>query len=152
MLPIKNILVPTDFSEPSGEGFRQACALAEHFGAVLFVVHVNEPVPTIPAGHGAVVFDVADYQNEMEQYAKTRMQEIVSAAEYSSITMTPLMRRGKVAEEITAAAEDHDVDMIVMATHGYSGWKKLLLGSVTEKVVRMASVPVLTINAPSETA
>lgn len=149
MLPIKNILVPTDFSEPAGEGFRQACELAEHFAAVLFVVHVNEPVPTIAAGHGAAVFDVADYHNEMAQYAKTRMQEIITAAEYSSITMTPLMPRGRVAEEITAAAEDHDVDLIVMATHGYSGWKKLLLGSVTEKVVRMASVPVLTINAPS---
>lgn len=152
MLPIKKILAPTDFSEPAAEGFRKALELAEHFGAVLCVLHVNDPVPTIPAGHSTVVFHVRDYQNEMERSAKTRMQELIAAAEHTAVTMTPLVRRGKVAEEIAGAAEGHDVDLIVMATHGYSGWKKLLLGSVTEKVVRMASVPVLTINAPSKTA
>ena len=151
MLPIKKILVPTDFSEPAGEGFHRACVLAEHFGAALIVVYVNEPLPTIPAGHGAPVFDMVDYHNEMERRAKERIQDITAAAERPSVSMTPLVRRGRAAEEIAGTAEDHDVDLIVMATHGYSGWKKLLLGSVTEKVVRMAPVPVLTINAPANT-
>ena len=68
------------------------------------------------------------------------------------MSLTPVMRKGNVAEEIAAAGTEHNADLIVMATHGYSGWKKLLLGSVTERVVRTASIPVLTINAPSETA
>ena len=89
--------------------------------------------------------------NEMERRAKERIQDITAAAEETSVPMTPLVRRGRAAEEIAGTAEDHDVDLIVMATHGYSGWKKLLLGSVTEKVVRMAPVPVLTINAPADT-
>ena len=75
MLPIRKIVVPTDFSEPAREGFRQARELAEHFGAELLVVHVNAPVEMIPAGHGTVVFNVADYQKEMEAAAQTRMQE-----------------------------------------------------------------------------
>jgi nucleotide-binding universal stress UspA family protein len=152
MLPIKKILVPTDFSEPAGEGFRRACELAEYFGAALDVIHVILPIPVMPAGHGAVSFNVADYQKEMESVAKTRLQEVIAAANCPSVPMTPFIREGNVAEEIAMAAEDHHVDLIVMATHGYSGWKKLLLGSVTERVVRMASVPVLTINTPSETA
>jgi len=151
MLPIKKILVPTDFSEPAGEGFLRACELAEHFGAALIVVYVNEPLPTIPAGHGAPVFDMVGYHNEMERRAKVRVQDITAVAEQTTVPMTPLVRRGRAAEEIAGTAEDHDVDLIVMATHGYSGWKKLILGSVTEKVVRMAPVPVLTINAPADT-
>jgi nucleotide-binding universal stress UspA family protein len=150
MLPIKKIIVPTDFSEPAREGFGKACELADHFGAILDVVHVILPIPMIPAGHGAVSFNVADYQKEMESFARNRLQEIIAAASCPSVSMTSFIRKGNVAEEIARAGEDHDADLIVMATHGYSGWKKFLLGSVTERVVRMASIPVLTINMPSD--
>jgi nucleotide-binding universal stress UspA family protein len=152
MLPIKKIVVPTDFSEPAREGFRRARELAEHFGAELLVVHVNAPVEIIPAGHGTVAFNVADYQKEMEAAAQTRMQEVIATEKGAPVSLTPIMRKGNVAEEIAAAGAEHNADLIVMATHGYSGWKKLLLGSVTERVVRTASIPVLTINAPSGTA
>jgi nucleotide-binding universal stress UspA family protein len=152
MLPIRKIVVPTDFSEPAREGFLQARELAEHFGAELLVVHVNAPVEIIPAGHGTVAFNVADYQKEMEAAAQTRMQEVIAAEKDIPVSLTPVMRKGNVAEEIAAAGAEHNADLIVMATHGYSGWKKLLLGSVTERVVRTASIPVLTINAPSVTA
>lgn len=151
MLPIKKILVPTDFSEPAREGLRQARELAEHFGAELLLVHVNAPVEMIPAAHGTVVFNVADYQKEMEAAAQTRIQEVIAAEKGATVSLTPVIRKGNVAEEIAAAGAEHNADLIVIATHGYSGWKKLLLGSVTERVVRTASIPVLTINAPAET-
>jgi nucleotide-binding universal stress UspA family protein len=150
MLPIRKIVAPIDFSEPSREGLRQARELAEHFGAELIVVHVNAPVEVIPAGHGAVAFNMADYQKEMDAAAQNRMQEIIAAEKGASVSATPVMRKGNVAEEIAAVGAEHNADLIVMATHGYSGWKKLLLGSVTERVVRTATIPVLTISAPSE--
>lgn len=153
MIAVKKIVVPTDFSEPSQEGFRKARQVAEHFGAELLVVHVTAPMPIIPAGHGAIAFNVADYRQEIESVSKKRLEEFVAGERAASkVAMTPLVREGEVAEEIVQAGRDHDADLIVIATHGYSGWKKLILGSVTEKVVRMASLPVLTINAPSDKA
>ena len=148
MLPIKKIIVPADFSEPSRDGLRQACELAEHFGAELLVVHVNAPVPIIPAGHGAVPFNVEGYRQEVEKVSKTRLEEFVAAEKPASVSATALIREGEVADEIVRAAEESNADLVVMATHGYSGWKKFILGSVTEKVVRIAPMPVLTISAP----
>lgn len=148
MLTVKKIAVPTDFSEPSREGFRRACELAEHFGAELLVVHVMAPVPIIPAGHGAVPFNVQGYQMEIEKVSRENLDAFVAEGKCESAGVTPLIREGEVAEEIVRAAEEQGADLIVTATHGYSGWKKFILGSVTEKLVRIAPMPVLTIREP----
>ena len=150
MLPIKKIVVPTDFSEPAREGFRRACEMAEHFGAELLVVHVNAPVPVIPAGHGAVPFNVEGYRQEVEKLSKKNLEDFIKEEKIESVAVTPLNREGEVAEEIVRTARDNAANLIVMATHGYSGWKKFILGSVTEKVVRIATVPVLTIREPED--
>ena len=150
MIAIKRIIVPSDFSEPAREGFRKACLIAEHFGAELLVVHVNLPLPTIPAGHGAVPFNLEDYRQEMVKAAKVNLEQFVAKEAPADMAVTPIVREGDVAEEIVRAAAEHHADLIAMATHGYSGWKKFILGSVTEKVVRIAAVPVLTITSPEE--
>jgi nucleotide-binding universal stress UspA family protein len=148
MLTVKKIVVPTDFSEPAREGFRRACQVAAHFKAALVVVHVNPPVPIIPAGHGAVPFNVQGYKAEVEKASRENLEAFVAEAQCESVAVTPLIREGEVAEEIVLAAEEQEADLIVTATHGYSGWKKFILGSVTEKVVRIAPMPVLTIREP----
>lgn len=150
MITIKRIIVPSDFSEPAREGFRKACLIAAHFGAELLVVHVNLPLPTIAAGHGAVPFNLEEYRQEMGNAAKANLDQFIARSSPGNVTVTPLIREGDVAEEIVRASAEHHADLIVMATHGYSGWKKFILGSVTEKVVRIAAVPVLTITAPEE--
>ena len=150
MLPVKKIVVPTDFSEPAREGFRKACQVAAHFKAALIVVHVNPPVPIIPAGHGAVPFNVKGYKQEMEKVSRDNLDAFVATESCGSVSVTPLIREGDVAEEIVRAAEEQAADLIVTATHGYSGWKKFILGSVTEKVVRIAPMPVLTIREPED--
>ena len=150
MLPFRNIVVPTDFSEPSQEGFRKACELARHFGATLLIVHVNMPVPIMPAGHGAVGFNVMDYQKKMETVAREHLEALIGEAQAGDIPMTPVVCEGDVALEIVKTAQDHGADLIVMATHGYSGWKKFILGSVTERVVRHSATPVLTVTAPED--
>jgi len=148
MLTVTKIVVPTDFSDPAREGFRKACQLAEHFGAELLVVHVNAPVPIIPAGHGAVPFNVQGYKEEVEKVSRQNLQDFIADQQCGSASITPLNREGEVAEEIVRTAEENDADLVVIATHGYSGWKKFILGSVTEKVVRIAPMPVLTIREP----
>ena len=150
MIIVKRIIVPSDFSEPAREGFRKACQIAAHFGAELLVVHVNLPLPTIAAGHGAVPFNLEDYRQEMEKAAKVNLEKFIAQEAPAGLTVTPFIREGDVAEEIVRAAAEHHADLIVMATHGYSGWKKFILGSVTEKVVRIAAMPVLTVTAPEE--
>jgi len=150
MLPVRKILVPTDFSEPAKEGFQKACRIAEHFGAELLVLHVNPRVPIVPAGHGAVTFNVAEYQEEVRQIAKRNLEEFIVSQQRGALSVTPFIREGEVAEEIVRTAEENNADLIVIATHGYSGWKKFILGSVTEKVVRIATMPVLTIREPEE--
>ena len=150
MLSVKRIVVPTDFSEPAREGFRRACTLAEHFGAELLVIHVIDPIPVIPTGHGAVPFNVEGYKEEVVRASKINLKQFIAQEKSAEVTTTPFVREGEVAEEIARAGDAYDADLIVMATHGYSGWKKFILGSVTEKVVRIAAIPVLTITAPYE--
>ena len=150
MLPVRKILVSTDFSEPAKEGFHKACRIAEHFGAELLVVHVNPRVPIIPAGNGAVTFNVDGYQEEVRQISKRNLEEFIVAQQTAAVAITPFIREGEVAEEIVRTAQENKVDLIVIATHGYSGWKKFLLGSVTERVIRIATTPVLTIREPEE--
>ena len=150
MLPVRKILVPTDFSEPAKEGFQKACQIADHFGAELLVVHVNPNVPIVPAGNGAVSFNVAGYQEEVRQISKRNLEDFIVAQQSAAVSITPLIREGEIAHEIVRAAEENQADLIVIATHGYSGWKKFLLGSVTERVIRIATMPVLTICAPED--
>lgn len=150
MFSVKKIVVPTDFSDPARESFRKACQLAAHFKAELLAVHVNPPVPIIPAGHGAVPFNVQDYQEEVERVARANLEAFIAEEKCEGVTVVTLVREGDVAQEIVRAAREQEADLIVTATHGYSGWKKFILGSVTEKVVRIATVPVLTIREPED--
>ena len=148
MLPIRKILCPTDFSEPAAEGYRNALLLAKHFEAELLVLHVNTPIPIMPMGHGAVNFNVPEYRKEMENYAASRMKEWIAETAAEDVKITDILGEGDAAGEIVRVAEDQDADLIVIATHGHSGWKKLVTGSVTEKVVRTATRPVLTVHSP----
>ena len=147
MLPVKKILCPTDFSEPAAEGYKNARILAKHFGAELLVLHVNTPIPVVPMGEGAIHFDVAEYRKEMADYARSRLNEWIGQALGEGVNTTPLLGEGDAAEEIVREADKQEVDLIVIATHGHSGWRKLVTGSVTEKVVRTSARPVLTVHS-----
>lgn len=150
MLPIRKILCPTDFSEPAAEGFKNACLLAAHFGAELIVLNVTPPIPIMPMGHGAINFNVPEYREEMLNYAKSRLAELVAEASRKELSVTDWVIEGDAATEIVRAADDHHAGLIVIATHGHTGWRKFVTGSVTEKVVRTASCPVLTVQAPDK--
>ena len=142
----KNLLVPFDFSEYSEYALDYAVNLAAQLGATIHLVHViaipTAGVPEVVVPINATVIEnmVVDYQKELDKIANARR------------TTAPVgqvhVRIGDAREVILHAAEEIGADMIVMGTHGRRGFKRALLGSVAETVVRSAPCPVLTIRSP----
>ncbi|MBN1425383.1 universal stress protein [Candidatus Fermentibacteria bacterium] len=148
MLPIKKILCPTDFSEPSHESIATAKELAEHFAAELHVVTVVEPVPVMAAPPAPMTFNVLSYQKELEAAAKRDLENLVQSRIPDRIAVRKDVLLGPAAHEIVRYAEEECVDMIIIASHGRTGIQRFLFGSVAEKVARLAACPVLIIHAP----
>jgi len=140
MLPIRTILHPTDFSEPSDYALRLAVALARDHGARLVLLHVAAPPPAFYSE--AILIPAPPDPHEEE---RQRLDRLAVPGE------VPTERRvveGSPAEEVLRSAEDLGVDLIVMGTHGRTGLARLLMGSVAELVVRKAACPVLTVKTP----
>jgi len=145
MLPINKILCPTDFSEPSRKGIDAAIEMARTFGAELILVTVITPLP--PAGAPGVPsgFMAEEYFKEMQKHSLQAFEDIERGKALEGVKMRSVVANGNAADEILARAESEDVNLIVIATHGWTGWRRLIFGSVAEKVVRFARRPVLTI-------
>ncbi len=137
----KKILFPTDYSEPSNAALRIAVSLARQSEGLLLVVHV-EPPSTPPLG------TVAPTDLEEEEAALVALLATISSAETKPLPHEFRTLRGDPATEIVHLAEKDQVDLIVMATAGRTGLRRLLLGSVAEAVVRQAPCPVLSIREP----
>ena len=150
MITFKRILCPTDFSEPSRKAIDLARTLAVQFGAEFRIMHCVEPVtmhgPTIDIGAPASTFDVAGYQNLIMKQAEESLRALSAELSSRDLDVSSHLARGKPGDEIAAHAEDFGADLVVIATHGESGWRRFLFGSVAEKVVRTAHCPVLTVN------
>ena len=153
--PISKILCPTDFSDPSLEAIKAAVELAKHFDAQLLLVHI---VPAIPrpvwAGRlfedrGAFEPDLSEYEDALRTCAQQKLYEVVKQHLPSTLESRVIVGEGDAANEIVRIAEDERVGMVVIATHGLSGWRQIAFGSVAERVVRLSCRPVLTIRAPS---
>ena len=149
MLPIKKIVCPTDFSDPSYEGLKVAREFAEHFSAELILANVIFPGPIVP-GVAEPGFHIPAALEAMQETAEKKLQDLSRKKMPENIPVRTLVIIGKPAYEIVDLADKEKADIIVIATHGESGWQKFLFGSVTEKVIRMASCPVLTVQQPKE--
>jgi nucleotide-binding universal stress UspA family protein len=147
VLPIRKILCPTDFSDPSYRSLSVACELAEHFSAAICVLHVVAPIPTVAANVGPSAFNINTYQFELENDAKEMLQKVIGEKVPESVTASAIVSHGNAAEKILdAAAENDGTDLIVIATRGRTGWRNTLFGSVAERVVRLSPIPVLTVS------
>jgi nucleotide-binding universal stress UspA family protein len=153
MLPLKRILVPTDFSEPAQEAFRTAVELAQHFSAHLLLVHIVPPVPVPyqPLVSPSPAFDITSYLQELVKISQDTLQTYANEHVPQGVPATISVAAGDPAYEILRLAKELKSDLIVIATHGHGGWRHFLFGSVAEKVVRQAESPVLVVHAPAET-
>jgi universal stress protein A len=146
MLPFKKILCPTDFSEASYKALSAADEIARHFSAEVLLVHVVEPLVTAPPG--PATFNVAEYQIQLVGSAKSGLEAVAKERFSKGVKVEQTVLEGGPAYQIVHLAEREQVDLIVIATHGQTGWRHLLFGSVAEKVVRLASCAVLTVQVP----
>jgi nucleotide-binding universal stress UspA family protein len=140
MLPIQNILHPTDFSERSEWAFRLACALARDYGSKLLVLHVSPPLVT---AYGDMV-----YTQPIDVTVKDLKAKLRQLQGPEGVPMEYRLEEGDPATEIVQTAQDAHCDLIVMGTHGRRGFGRLLMGSVAEQVLRRATCPVVTVKTP----
>jgi nucleotide-binding universal stress UspA family protein len=145
MLTLKTVLVPTDFSEASESALRYGKAMAEAFGASLHVVHVMEDLLAHAWAAEVYVSSMPQLRDEIEKESRQRLGALLADAEQKTLRAETALLAGNPFLEIIRYAKAHEVDLIVMGTHGRGPIAHMLLGSVAEKVVRKSPCPVLTV-------
>jgi nucleotide-binding universal stress UspA family protein len=148
MIDLKHILVPTDFSKFSDVALHYAIALAEKFGAELHLLHVVQDLALFIPDAVSVVPAMPVPVEQFTAAARTALDRVVRENNLERFTVHREVREGTPFYEIIRYAKEADIDLIVMGTHGHSGLAHVLLGSATEKVVRKAPCPVLTVRHP----
>jgi nucleotide-binding universal stress UspA family protein len=147
MMTMKHILVPTDFGEPAGAALIYGRELAGRFGATLYVLHVTEDM--FVTRFGSEMFASVELQRDFEASARLRLDELIRDGDGSGLrTKTMVITSASPAFAIIDYAKENGIDLIVMGTHGRGVLGHLLMGSVAERVVRLAPCPVLTMRHP----
>lgn len=143
------ILVPTDGSEEVESAVEMALELARTHDATLHVLFIVDPPRSISgAGEGFTGLD--NLLDELEAEGQRATERVAERGDDSGVEVETAVRRGNPHDDVLAYADEHDVDLIVMGTHGRTGVKRALLGSVTENVVRHSEIPVLTVHREPE--
>ena len=145
MLALKTVLVPTDFSDASESALRYGKAMAEAFGASLHVVHVMEDLLAHAWAAEVYVSSMPQLRDEIEKESRQRLETLLGEGDRKKFRAEVALLAGNPFLEIIRYAKAHDVDLIVMGTHGRGPIAHMLLGSVAEKVVRKSPCPVLTV-------
>lgn len=147
MKPFERILVPVDFSEHSTEAVRTAVALSRSYGATLTLVHVYDPSAyALPEDFVLLTGPQLDRLTLQFEQELAAMKD--AALELGAERVSTRLLQGRPAARIVEFAKDTDIDLIVLGTHGRTGSRHLLLGSIAERVVRTAPCAVLTVKAP----
>ena len=149
MLPPKVIDSPIDFSVHSDDALKTAAGLASQFGSELCLVHVVPALPNLPSLRS--FFQEGEYEQTLQADAgKQLAQRVEEFARRGIKARYALGTANDTGMEILRTAEHNRADLIVIATHGMSGWHHMAFGSVAEKVVRLATIPVLLLRAQPE--
>ena len=149
MKQIKKILCPIDFSEPSEAALSTAVDLAEHYAAEVVLMHAVNEIDPMPAPSYTLtpqmVEQIPQLMEQMKENATRALEALVKQYIGSRVRTDVRVTTGVAARSIVDIAAGEHMDLIVIATHGRSGIKGILFGSVAEKVVRTAECPVLTV-------
>jgi universal stress protein A len=136
----KRILVPLDFSPPSKRAMRFARNWADFFAAQVYLLHVVEPATTVGEFGTAPVGTVL---RDIPGRAKAALREMARSEFPESIPVSVIVRKGTAYDQVAATARAIRADLIIIATHGHTGLKRVVLGSTAERVARHAPCPVL---------
>jgi nucleotide-binding universal stress UspA family protein len=150
MLEIKLILCPVDFSEFSIRAYLYALSLAEHYGARVVAQHIVEISRYPYADYVASTGDYAEFSRTLRDGSKQRLQAFLKPHAHDAIQTELVVHEGTAPDCILSYAQKHNADLIVMGTHGRRGYDRVVLGSVTNRVMRRASCPVLAICKPPQ--
>lgn len=144
MIQLKKILLPTDFSENARHALLYGCSFAREYKAELTILHVVED---IAVSYASDLFPVpmAHVFQELSGYARTELGKLVEEVKAKGLTAREIVAQGRPSNEILRIAKEETVDLIVLGTHGKGFLDKALFGSTTERVVRNAPCPVLTV-------
>lgn len=145
MRRIKKILVPTDFSPPSNVAMDYAAFIAKQFNAGIILIHVIESLPYSVTD----TFNVIEHRKALETTARSLLENFRHDLVERDLSLKISLVSGAAYQEILKKARQERIDLIVMGTHGRTGVRHLILGSVAEKVVRLSTCPVLTVRTPS---
>jgi nucleotide-binding universal stress UspA family protein len=139
-IKLKKILWTTDFSTASLASLPHVIALARRYESRVYLAHVVVPHP-----YPMVSPEAVPYVEDLRRRSSTQLTALAESDELKEIPHEVLLGHGEVAEELNAMVKDHEIDLLVLATHGRRGLRRFLLGSVAEEVWRTAACPVLTV-------
>jgi universal stress protein A len=158
MLTVRKVVGATDFSIAGFPAVVTAGEFAAHFGAELVLVHVLAPSPMppmVPPERMATMpssAEIEKYQRDAERQSSQELERLVCEKLPPGLACRTVVMEGAAAETILGLAEKESADLIVIATHGRTGWRRLAFGSVAEKVIRTANRPVLVVPSPSQSS
>jgi nucleotide-binding universal stress UspA family protein len=151
-MQLKSILCPVDFSDFSAAAYQYAVSLAEHYQAKLIALHVTELWKYPFADYGAYEADFGKVSNAMKEGGEERLRKFVESYSAGNIELELISVMGNASDCTLSVAETKKVEVIVMGTHGRSGFDRLVLGSTTDRVMRKAPCPVLVVSSPEHCA
>jgi nucleotide-binding universal stress UspA family protein len=145
MKRIRRILHATDFSGASKRALETAVDFAKQNKAQLFIAHVLVPNIAYPTDSYADPTLYIEIERNERRHSESQLKKIITNLQRSKVKATGLILRGTAADQIVRAARTRKADMIVIGTHGRTGLRKLLMGSVAGRIVSESTVPVLTV-------
>ena len=149
MIRFKEILCPVDFFKASLRAFEYSLRLAANHGARVHVLHVVAPM--IPSVYGASI-GVEDLTARLEKESRQLLQKYKERGAKLNVVVTTEVRLGDIDLGILHSIKGRNADLVVMGTHGRRGFERLVLGSVTERMLRHCPVPLLTVGEAKKTA
>jgi nucleotide-binding universal stress UspA family protein len=147
MFPFKKIMCATDFSDASYEALQTAVEMVKYMDAELFIVHVLPKVHGIPPDPLYAFEGPEEYERLLKADAEQQLQKVIAERVPKEVKSQTVIRQDDAAEGIRRVAEEIGAEVMVIATHGRTGWRHLVFGSVAERVIREAHCPVLVIQA-----
>src|SRR5258708_36085937 len=148
-LQLRKILLPTDFSGCANYALPYAATIARATGATIICVHVVEPiVPAVGYSGLAEPMPMTDISEQLEDSAERELPKLADCEEFNGLEVEEVIVHGDAAAEIVRVAGEHQVDLIVVSSHGRTGLGRIIFGSTAEAVVAAARCPLPGVKTP----